>query len=328
METRHSTQTERAVEAVEARHRRSRVRGRRRGRRGRDPREAARSSGAAAGAVGDPKLIEPRGPPAPRRAAEHDAPPVADRADRGQRDVESAAPPRSRPRAGRPEASPAARSPRPRRRRGQRRRARGRGELRDARLRPEARASSISSPTPLAAARWPASPPRPSLRSIIAVAPPRASASPAASRGRAASWRGEGRRPPAVEPSPSSGRSSSSRPAAAPPSSPVTTTTSPGPGAPARRTGVAGSAWPTAVVAQNSTGAAVDVAAGDSDAVLRRERADPVGELEHSLRPERSAERRAGRRPRRPARPSRRGPRARSRAPLADARGREGGSRK
>ena len=40
-----------------------------------------------------------------------------------------------------------------------------------------------------AAARWPASPPRPSLRSIIAVAPAAASAAPARSRGRGSSWR-------------------------------------------------------------------------------------------------------------------------------------------
>ena len=40
-----------------------------------------------------------------------------------------------------------------------------------------------------AAARWPASPPSPSLRSIIAVAPAAASARPAASRGVGSSWR-------------------------------------------------------------------------------------------------------------------------------------------
>ena len=43
--------------------------------------------------------------------------------------------------------------------------------------------------TPLAAATWSASPPRPSLRSIIDVAPPAASARPAASRGDGVSWR-------------------------------------------------------------------------------------------------------------------------------------------
>ena len=49
--------------------------------------------------------------------------------------------------------------------------------------------SSISIATPLAAARWPASAPSPSLTSIIAVAPAAASARPAASRGAGSTWR-------------------------------------------------------------------------------------------------------------------------------------------
>ena len=85
-------------------------------------------------------------------------------------------------------------------------------------------------------ARWPASPPRPSLRSIIALAPAAARARPAASRGVGLELaaRAAARRSAAGTAAASSGRFSSSRPAAAPPSSPVRTSASPG-RAPPRR---------------------------------------------------------------------------------------------
>src|SRR6266545_5883190 len=92
------------------------------------------------------------------------------------------------------------------------------------------RSSAISSPTPDAAARWPASAARPSLTSSIAVAPRAASQRPAAIRGSGRTYR---------RPSAPPGRVPVLKPASAspaPPSRPVTHRPSPS-RAPARRTG-------------------------------------------------------------------------------------------
>ena len=82
---------------------------------------------------------------------------------------------------------------------------------------------------PRCPARWPASPPSPSLRSIIAVAPAAARARPASQPRHGSSWRRaqRARRTRRRAPRAGPGRSSS-RPAAAPPSSPVRTSASPG----------------------------------------------------------------------------------------------------
>ena len=133
-------------------------------------------------------------------------------------------------RAARRAAPPAARSPRRRRPPA----AAGRGPAAAAiSATPSASGSasaSIRSPTPLASARWPASPPSPSLRSIIAVAPARGQR-PAGRQPRLRlelAARAAARRSPREPRTRSSRRSSSSRPAAAPPISPVSTRASPG----------------------------------------------------------------------------------------------------
>ena len=77
-------------------------------------------------------------------------------------------------------------------------------------------------------ARWPASAPRPSLMSIIAVAPALASARPSRSLGVGSSWRSSSPLPRSAGSPRRSPASISSTAAAAPPSSPVTATTSRG----------------------------------------------------------------------------------------------------
>ena len=108
------------------------------------------------------------------------------------------------------------------------------GDLGDARRRAAGPPASIRRPTPLAAARWPASPPSPSLRSIIARRPGRGQR-PAGGepRGRVELARRAARSAVSAGTAVGAARasSSSSRPAAAPPSSPVRTSDVAGPGA-------------------------------------------------------------------------------------------------
>ena len=139
----------------------------------------------------------------------------------------------SAPRRGAPAAAPpAARSPRRRRRpaRSGSRPAAAATSATPRRQRQRGRRRSAGA-TPLAAARWPASPPRPSLRSIIARGARRGEG-PAGGEARRRvelARRAAARRSSAGTASaPAPGRSSSSRPAAAPPSSPVRTSASPG----------------------------------------------------------------------------------------------------
>ncbi len=148
----------------------------------------------------------------------------------------------------------------------------GGGDLGQPRLPAAVPPASIRRPTPLAAARWAASPPRPSLRSIIARGARRGQGA-AGARGGASVRAGAAAGAAAVCVGyrlASSGRSSSSRPAAAPPSSPVRTRASPG-RAPPRAT----SRSARRRVADDGDGEGQrrrpgDVAAGQGRAGLRR----------------------------------------------------------
>ena len=181
-------------------------------------------------------------------------------------------------------APPAARSPRRPRRPA--RAGRGRRPRRPRRRprRAAARRRRSAAATPLAAARWPASPPSPSLRSIIAVAPAAASARPAASRGvglelaRAAALGGR-RGEPGASVGPleqqQAGRGAAelagedqhvARPRA---------------GAGDERSGVG--AWPTTVTARVRTGARVTSPPASVVPVARGERDHPVEQLEAAV---------------------------------------------
>ena len=148
-------------------------------------------------------------------------------------------------------------------------------------------AASIRRPTPLRSARWPASPPSPSLRSIIAVAP-------------AAGERSAGRQPrrglelPRPQDSASCGHAANRpvgrRAGAGRPRRRRSRRSGPArrPGwAPARVTSALGSAaWPTTVIARKSSPAPGQVAAGEVGAGVGGEREHAVEQLD-AARPRR-----------------------------------------